>query len=184
MCDQSYWSIPNRRVCLFERVVVNWPGLDQVLFLNAEQQAVLTTIVAKLGANPTQECSVSSNDILGLWNKFFPTERRLGGFAFDNYPRVAFVTYPAITDIEFLDSERTKAVVRIVVGSEGGTIVLEKEGGTWTAIALRHPLHAVLDPWKRLLLAAPWAREQARTFRSRFTRSHEASNVRIGLWPS
>jgi hypothetical protein len=107
-----------------------------VLFLNAEQQAVLTTIVAKLGGNPTQGRTVSSIDILDLWNKFFPTERRLGGVAVDTYPRIALETFPVITDIEFLDSERTKAVARIVVGPEGGTVVLEKERGIWTAKVL------------------------------------------------
>lgn len=119
-----------------QAVYQSLPGVDQVLFLNAEQQAVLTTIVAKLGGNPTQDRTVSSIDILGLWNKFFPTERRLGGIVFDNYPRIAFETYPTITDIEFLDSERTKAVARIVVGSQGGTVVLEKERGIWTAKGL------------------------------------------------
>jgi hypothetical protein len=50
--------------------------------------------------------------------------------------------------------------------------------------ALRHPLQAVLDPWRRLPLVAPWARKQAPKFRHRFRRSHEAANLRIGLWPS
>ena len=119
-----------------QSVYQSLPGIDQVLFLNAEQQAVLTTIVAKLGGNPTQDRTVSSIDILGLWNKLFPTEWRLGGVAFDTYPQIAFETYPTITDIEFLDSERTKAAVRIVVGHEGGTVVLEKVKGNWTAKGL------------------------------------------------
>jgi tetratricopeptide (TPR) repeat protein len=113
------------------------PGVDQLLFLNGEQQAILTTIVAKLGGGePTQDRTVASTDILALWNKFFPTERRFGGVAVDTYPRITFETYPIITDIEFLDSERTKAVARIVVGSQGGTVVLEKERGIWTAKGL------------------------------------------------
>jgi tetratricopeptide (TPR) repeat protein len=113
------------------------PGVDQLLFLNAEQQAILTTIVAKLGGGePIQDRTVASTDILALWNKFFPTERRFGGVTVDTYPRITFETYPIITDIEFLDSERTKAVARIVVGSEGGTVVLEKERGIWTAKGL------------------------------------------------
>jgi hypothetical protein len=77
-----------------------------------------------------------SSDILGLWNKFFPAERRAGGYVVDDYPRIAFETFPMVADIEFLDSGRTKAVARIVVGHEGGTVVLERERGIWMAKGL------------------------------------------------
>jgi hypothetical protein len=75
-------------------------------------------------------------DILGLWNKFFPTERQLGGLVLANYPRLTFETYPIITELEFLNAERTSAAARVVVGHEGGTIVLEKIQGVWTAKGL------------------------------------------------
>jgi tetratricopeptide (TPR) repeat protein len=118
-----------------QRVYQPLPGIDQVLFLNAEQQALLTTIIATLD-NPTPDRTAPSSDILGLWNKFFPTERQVGGYVVDDYPRIAFETFPIIVDIEFLDTGRTKALARIVVGYEGGTVVLERERGIWTAKAL------------------------------------------------
>jgi len=109
------------------------PNVDRPLFLNSEQQGILTAIVATLGSNPRPDRTASSIDILNLWKKFFLTERRVGGVVVDNYPRIAFETFPIITDIEFLDAKRSKAVARIVVGSQEGTIVLEKEAGLWTA---------------------------------------------------
>lgn len=109
------------------------PNVDQLLFLTSEQQAVLTTIVAKLGSDPRPDRTASSIDILNLWKKFFLAERRLGGVVVDNYPRIAFETFPIIADIEFLDAKRSKAVVRVMVGSEFGAVILEKAGGIWTA---------------------------------------------------
>ena len=111
------------------------PGVDRVLFLNNEQQAVLNDIVAKLGGTPEPD-QTTGIGILGLWSRFIPTERRFGGVGSDNYPRVSFETYPIIVELEFLNAERTKAAARIVVGHEGGTIVLEKSQGIWTAKAL------------------------------------------------
>ena len=55
------------------------PGVDPLLFLNAEQQAILTTIVATLGDGRADTADGRLNDTLALWNKFFPTERRFGG---------------------------------------------------------------------------------------------------------
>ena len=116
-----------------QSVYQSLPNVDRLLFLNSAQQAVLTTIVAKLGSNPRSDRTASSIDILNLWKKLFLTERRLGGVVVDNYPRIAFETFPIITGIEFLDAKRSKAVARVVVGSQDGTVVLEKEGGVWIA---------------------------------------------------
>jgi hypothetical protein len=109
-------------------------GIDHVLFLNDEQQAVLTTIVAKVGRilEPDQPAKI---DILGFWNRFFPAERRFGAIP-ENVLWILFETYPIITELEFLNAERTKAAARVIVGHEGGTIVLEKRQGVWTAQAL------------------------------------------------
>jgi tetratricopeptide (TPR) repeat protein len=116
-----------------QSVYQSLPNVDRLLFLTSEQQAVLTTIVVKLGSDPRPDRTASSIDILNLWKKFFLTERRLGGVVVGNYPRIAFETFPIIADIEFLDAKRSKAVVRILVGSEFGTVILEREGGVWTA---------------------------------------------------
>jgi hypothetical protein len=42
-------------------------------------------------------------------------------------------TYPVVTEIEFTNVERTRASARVTIGYEGGTVELEKEGGTWVA---------------------------------------------------
>jgi hypothetical protein len=49
----------------------------------------------------------------------FPVPRWCASvLASDDYPRVSFESYPIITELEFLDAERTKAAARIVVGHE------------------------------------------------------------------
>jgi hypothetical protein len=118
-----------------QTVYQSLPGVDRVLFLNNEQQVVLNDIVAKVGGTPEPD-QTTEIDILKFWNRFFSTERRFGGVASDDYPRVSFESYPIITELEFLDAERTKAAARVVVGHEGGTVVLEKSQGIWTAKAL------------------------------------------------
>ena len=118
-----------------QSVYQSLPGIERVLFLTNEQQAVLNTIVATLGGKPDRD-QTAGIDILNLWNRFLPTERRFGGMVPDNYPRVSLESYPIITELEFLDAEHTKAAARVVVGPEGGTVVLEKSQGIWTAKAL------------------------------------------------
>ena len=109
-------------------------GVDRLLFLNDEQQAVLTAIVAKLGRTPEPD-QPAKIDILGFWNRFLPAERQFGAIS-ENVLSILFETYPIITELEFLNAERTKAAARVRVGHEGGTIVLEKRQGVWTAQAL------------------------------------------------
>jgi hypothetical protein len=131
--DISVWlpSVQSSRQTVYQSL----PGVDRVLFLNNEQQAVLNNIVAKVGGNPAPE-RTPGIDILDLWNRFFATERRFGGAASDSYPRISIETYPIIAELDFLNAERTKAAARVVVGHQGGTIVLEKSQGIWTAKAL------------------------------------------------
>jgi tetratricopeptide (TPR) repeat protein len=124
-------TVQNSRQTVYQSL----PGVDRVLYLNNEQQAVLNDIVAKVGGKPEPD-QTTEIDMLKFWNRFLPTERRLGGVASDDYPRVSFETYPIITELEFLDAERTKAAARVVVGHEGGTVVLEKSQGIWTAKTL------------------------------------------------
>jgi hypothetical protein len=95
-----------------------------VLFFDEEQQSILTGIIAKLESQPTTQ-PPGSNDILKLWGKFFPTDRSWVG--------VELETSPIITDVEFLNAERTKALARVRAGHEGATVVLEKREGAWIA---------------------------------------------------
>ena len=120
----------NSRVSVYQSV----RGADRVLFLNDEQQAVLTAIVAKLGRTPEPD-RPANIDILGFWNRFVPGERQFGPIS-ENGLWILFETYPIITELEFLNPERTRAAARVRVRHEGGTIVLEKRQGVWTALAL------------------------------------------------
>ena len=99
-----------------------------VIFLNAEQQALLTTVVTRLGGTLTPEPTAASRDILNLWDTFFRTEPWWGGLRLESYP--------VIMDIEFLDRDRTRALARIRVEHEGVTVVLQKDRDTWTATGL------------------------------------------------
>jgi hypothetical protein len=70
-----------------------------------------------------------SLDILGFWNTFFAARAgHWGGWVLE--------TFPIVTEIEFLNPERTKAAARVTVGYSGATVLLEKQGQTWRATAL------------------------------------------------
>jgi hypothetical protein len=70
-------------------------------------------------------------NIFSFWSGFFPTHgQALGGRGWE------FETYPTVRQIEFVDAERTKANVSVVLGYEGATIVLEKSNGKWRAVRL------------------------------------------------
>ena len=45
-------------------------------------------------------------------------------------------TYPVVTQIEFVNAERTKANASVTIGYSGATVVLEKVDGTWRAVRL------------------------------------------------
>jgi len=106
---------------------------SRVIFFTKEQQRILTDIVAKLGNKPTREQG-GGTDVLEFWNRFFQTDLILGGqVSDDDRPRVVFESYPIIAELEFLNAGHTKAAARIGSGSQGGTIVLEKGPGGWTA---------------------------------------------------
>jgi tetratricopeptide (TPR) repeat protein len=107
----------------------------RVLFMTGEQQGILKDIVLKVGG-PSSPDRATEHDLLSRWSKFFPTERMWGGVVTDTYPHVSLETYPIITELEFLNADRTRAAVRVVVGGEGATVVLEKDQGVWTARSL------------------------------------------------
>jgi len=45
-------------------------------------------------------------------------------------------TYPQVTQIEFVNAERTKANANVTIGYSGATVVLEKVNGKWHAVRL------------------------------------------------
>jgi len=47
-----------------------------------------------------------------------------------------FATFPTISEIVFVDSGRTRALVRVTVGYAGGDVLLEKQDGVWRATKL------------------------------------------------
>jgi tetratricopeptide (TPR) repeat protein len=123
------------RVTTYQR----FPGLDSVLFFDADQIACLTKTLDKLGGTrkrqprtvmetPNQPVGPSL-DLVDLLGTFF--EARPGHWA-----GWELLTYPQITRVDFLDTARTKATARVTIGYAGATVVLEKTDGVWTATAL------------------------------------------------
>jgi tetratricopeptide (TPR) repeat protein len=116
-----------------------FPDSARVLFLDAEQIALFTKVITRLGGTKNRHLELldfadqtpnqpigASLTIMEFWNQFFPTRPgHWGGWELE--------TYPIITQIAFLDDDRTKAVAHVVVGYSGATVVLEKESGTWRA---------------------------------------------------
>jgi hypothetical protein len=62
-----------------------------------------------------------------FWDRFFPTTE---------WRQTPGQTAPTITDIEFLDPERTKAAARIQAANHGATVMLQKSDGIWRVIEL------------------------------------------------
>lgn len=118
------------------RLVQQFPNVQNVLFLDTDQIALLARIITTLGGTRRQEPRQimevpnqpigSSTQILRLWTAFFPARPgHWGGWELE--------TYPVITEIHFTDAERTRAAARVTIGYSGATVELEKEGGVWTA---------------------------------------------------
>jgi tetratricopeptide (TPR) repeat protein len=137
---------PNVSVTLASREVVRldgrqtFPHASSVLFMDAEQMALLTKIIDKIGGTArTTPASImaipspagASYQVLTLWKRFFPAmPGHWGGWL--------FYSFPILHRIEFLDERRTRALVPFRIGYEGGTVVLEKTGGRWTAQRLTY----------------------------------------------
>jgi hypothetical protein len=66
----------------------------------------------------------ASLDVLTFWKRFFPAMHGHGG-------GWLFYSVPFLHRIEFLDEQRSKAIVPFRIGYEGGTVVLEKTDGRW-----------------------------------------------------
>jgi tetratricopeptide (TPR) repeat protein len=116
-----------------------FPDLDHVLLLTSDELSLIQRLVPTIGGTRTRApTSVmqtpnqpvgSSMDILSLFGRFFPTRPgHWGGWELE--------TYPAVTQIEFVNAERTKANAQVTIGYSGATVVLEKVDGKWRAVAL------------------------------------------------
>jgi tetratricopeptide (TPR) repeat protein len=116
-----------------------FPDLDHVLLLTSDELALVGRLMPTIGGTkrraptyvmetPNQPVG-SSMDILALFGRFFPTRPgHWGGWELE--------TYPQVTQIEFVNADRTKANASVTIGYSGATVVLEKIVGKWRAVAL------------------------------------------------
>jgi tetratricopeptide (TPR) repeat protein len=114
-------------------------GLDQVLLLTSDELTLIGRLISTIGGTRRREPAQimetpnqpvgASVDIVTFWNRFFPARAgHWGGWVLE--------TYPIITQIEFVNPERTKANANVTIGYSGATVVLEKVEGIWKAIRL------------------------------------------------
>jgi hypothetical protein len=120
-------------------VYQRFPGLDQVLMLTSEELSLVARLMHTIGGTkrrvpqavmetPNQPVG-DSMQILSLFGRFFPARPgHWGGWELETYPRV--------TQIEFVNAERTKANANVTIGYSGATVVLEKIDGKWRAVRL------------------------------------------------
>lgn len=116
-----------------------FPDLDQVLLLKSDELSLLARLLPTIGGTkrraPTQVMETpnqpvgDSMQILSLFGRFFEARPgHWGGWELE--------TYPQVTQIEFVNAERTKANANVTIGYSGGTVVLEKVDGKWRAVRL------------------------------------------------
>ena len=124
-----------RRHTVYQR----FPDLDQVLMLTSEELSLVSRLIHAIGGTksraprqimetPNQPVG-DSMQILSLFGRFFPAiPGHWGGWVLE--------TFPQVTQIEFVNAERTKANANVTIGYSGATVVLEKIDGKWRAIRL------------------------------------------------
>ena len=111
-----------------------FPHVPNTVFLDDERRILLERIITKLGGTkkrPWVRVMETPNrpdgptlEVLGLWRKsFWVQPGHWGGWIFESFP--------IINEIEFVDTGRTKAAVKIRVGYTGATAQLEKQAGAW-----------------------------------------------------
>lgn len=120
-------------------VYQRFPDLDHVLMLTSEELSLVARLMPTIGGTkrraptyvmetPNQPVG-DSMKILSLFGRFFPAiPGHWGGWELE--------TYPQVTQIEFVNAERTKANANVTIGYSGATVVLEKVDGKWRAIRL------------------------------------------------
>jgi len=120
-------------------VYQQFPGLDHVLLLKSDELSLLARLLPTIGGTkrraPTQVMETpnqpvgDSMQILSLFGRFFQARPgHWGGWELE--------TYPQVTQIEFVNAERTKANANVTIGYSGATVVLEKVDGKWRAVRL------------------------------------------------
>ena len=121
------------------RVYQKFPDFDQVLMLTSEELSLVARLLHTIGGTkrraprqvmetPNQPVG-DSMQILSLFGRFFPARPgHWGGWELETFPRV--------TQIEFVNAERTKANANVTIGYSGATVVLEKIDGKWRAVRL------------------------------------------------
>ena len=120
-------------------VYQRFPDLDHVLLLKSEELSLLARLLPTIGGTkrrapaqimetPNQPVG-DSMQILSLFGRFFEARPgHWGGWVLE--------TYPQVTQIEFVNAERTKANANVTIGYSGATVVLEKVDGKWRAVRL------------------------------------------------
>ena len=120
-------------------VYQRFPDLGQVLMLTSDELLLVGRLVHTIGGTksrvprqvmetPNQPVG-DSMQVLSLFGRFFPARPgHWGGWELE--------TYPQVTQIEFVNSERTKANASVTIGYSGATVVLEKIDGKWRAVRL------------------------------------------------
>jgi len=120
-------------------VYQKFPDLDHVLLLKSDELSLLVRLLPTIGGTksraPTQIMETpnqpvgDSMQILSLFGRFFEARPgHWGGWELE--------TYPQVTQIEFVNAERTKANANVTIGYSGATVVLEKVDGKWRAVRL------------------------------------------------
>jgi tetratricopeptide (TPR) repeat protein len=120
-------------------VYQSFPDLDHVLLLKSDELSLLARLLTTIGGTkrrawthametPNQPVG-DSMQILSLFGRFFEARPgHWGGWELE--------TYPQVTQIEFVNTERTKANALVTIGYSGATVVLEKVDGKWRAVRL------------------------------------------------
>jgi tetratricopeptide (TPR) repeat protein len=123
---------PDVRVKLHDDSVVRVEAASRLsakpgaLLLDEEQIAVLERILMGLGGTNRAPQSVLEH-IQKFWNRFFTMgPGHWGGWILQ--------TFPIMTEVTFIDAQRTRGAARIRTGYEGSTLLLTKTGDTWKVI--------------------------------------------------
>jgi len=110
-----------------------------VLLLKSDELSLVVRLLPTIGGTksraprqimetPNQPVG-DSMQILSLFERFFEARPgHWGGWELE--------TYPQVTQIEFVNAERTKANANVTIGYSGATVVLEKVDGKWRAVRL------------------------------------------------
>lgn len=120
-------------------VYQKFPDLDRVLLLKSDELSLLARLLTTIGGTKRREWTNAmetpnqpvgdSMQILALFGRFFEARPgHWGGWELE--------TYPHVTQIDFVNAERTKANAHVTIGYSGATVVLEKVDDKWRAVRL------------------------------------------------